>query len=110
RCSASRGRGPSGRRARGRTCSTSVARSKARLQPAEAALDRKEVAFARAGAGSLAIITRAQEVIWEVFSNPNVPPGLRFRAASAILAERERPDPLRDLTRGGPGGRYLAGG
>jgi hypothetical protein len=36
-----------------------------------------------------------------VFDNPETPPMLKFKAAMAILAERERFDSARDLTGGG---------
>jgi hypothetical protein len=54
------------------------------------------LAFARLGAGNLALVARAEDVLWDIFNDATAPPGLRFRAAAAILAERERLLPERE--------------
>jgi hypothetical protein len=55
------------------------------------------------GATSFALYARALDAIYEVFDNPQTPPMLRFKAAMAILAARERLDAARGETAGNEG-------
>jgi hypothetical protein len=51
---------------------------------------RREMGFARAGASSLELVAVAQDQLWSLFEDVNTPPGIRYRAAVAILVEAGR--------------------